>query len=416
MTSFAILAFPYMLSQFYRAFLAIIAGDLNRDLGLGPADLGLMSAIWFAAFALGQFPVGYALDRFGPRRTISVFMIAAVAGAAWLPAARGLVDAAIAMGLIGLGCAPLLMGSLYVFARSYPIHRFAALSSLIVGIGASGDLIGSAPLAITVEALGWRTTLVIMALVTAASGLVVALFLPAPPRLPEDDAPRAGSIWTGLVEVAAMRALWPILPVVFVSYAVVIATRSLWIAPFLEEVHGFERLARGNAAMLMSLMMVLGAVSYGPLERLIGDPKRTAISGCVLTGLAFLVLGLVGGTTIAVACLAAIGLFGMNYAIIMTHTRQFFPARLLGRGVTFINFVFMAGAGLIQAASGAFVHAAEAAGSEPATIFARLFTGFGLALLLASGIYATAPAGPRAGVRPDIDRTSGAGTAVEGRR
>lgn len=396
MTAFLVLAFAYTLSQFYRAFLAIVAGDLGRDLGLSPADLGLVSAVWFATFAASQFPVGYALDRFGPRRTISGFMIAAVAGAAWMPMARGLGDACAAMGLIGLGCSPLLMGSLYVFARSYPLDRFAMLSSLMVGIGACGDLIGSAPLALAAEAFGWRATLVFMAAVTASSGVLIAVLLRDPPRAPGARNEGLGAIWTGLTEIVRMRALWPVLPLVFVSYAVLIATRSLWIAPFLEEVHGFGRLARGNAAMILSATMVGGALGYGPIERLVGDPKRTALCGCAATGIAFLALGFLGSASasLAVALLAVIGLLGMNYAILMAHGRRFFPPRLLGRGVTFLNFIFMGGAGAIQAASGALVRSGEAAGVDPAAMFGRLFSGFGLVLLAATAVYALAPAAP----------------------
>lgn len=395
MTSFLILLFAYVLSQFYRAFLAIVAGDLNRDLGLGAADLGLLSAAWFAAFALGQFPVGWALDRFGPRRTVAGFMVAAVAGAACLAAAQGFASAAAAMALIGLGCAPVLMGSLYLFGRTYPAERFAMLSSFIIGFGAAGNLIGATPLALATQAFGWRATMLAIAAITALSVVLVAAFLRDPPRLEKRG--RAGSVWSGLAEVAAMRPLWPILPITFVSYAVVIAARSLWIAPFLGEVHGFDALARGNAAFLMALAMAIGALAYGPLERLVGDPKRTALWGSFLTSMGFIALGLAGhaSAALAVVLLAAIGAAGLSYGILMAHACRFFPARLLGRGSTFMNFAFIGGAGVIQALSGIFVQRAQEAGLSPAALFGRLHLAFGIALLIATAVYCFAPAGPR---------------------
>ena len=51
MPAFLALLFAYVLSQFYRAFLAVVASDLSHDLGLGPAELGMVSAVWFVAFA-----------------------------------------------------------------------------------------------------------------------------------------------------------------------------------------------------------------------------------------------------------------------------------------------------------------------------------------------------------------------------
>ena len=81
MTTFLVLLAAYTLSQFFRSFLAIVAAELAREIGLSAADLGAVSAIWFATFAFAQFPVGYCLDRYGPRRTLAGFMLLAVAGA-----------------------------------------------------------------------------------------------------------------------------------------------------------------------------------------------------------------------------------------------------------------------------------------------------------------------------------------------
>ena len=62
------------------------------------ADLGNISACWFAVFALAQFPVGAALDRIGPRRTVPLLMLAAVAGTLLFARAASTLDCLVAMG------------------------------------------------------------------------------------------------------------------------------------------------------------------------------------------------------------------------------------------------------------------------------------------------------------------------------
>ena len=52
MTTFLVLLTGYILSQFYRSFLAVIAPELSAELQLSATDLGYISAAWFAAFAL----------------------------------------------------------------------------------------------------------------------------------------------------------------------------------------------------------------------------------------------------------------------------------------------------------------------------------------------------------------------------
>ena len=95
----------YMLSQFYRSFLAIVAPNLTQELGLGPAELGALSGVWFGTFAFAQFPIGWALDSFGPRRTLAGAMLAAVTGAFLFAAAEGFVTMLVSMALIGIGAA-----------------------------------------------------------------------------------------------------------------------------------------------------------------------------------------------------------------------------------------------------------------------------------------------------------------------
>ncbi|WP_407519359.1 MFS transporter [Methylobacterium oryzisoli] len=399
MTAFLLLLLAYTISQFDRGFLAMVAPDLGRDLGLSASDLALLSAAWFLAFAVGQVPSGLWLDRFGPRRTVAGLLMLAAFGTALLCAAQGFAAGLFAMALIGFGCAPALMGSLYLFGRLYPPERFAMLSSLMIGLGTAGDLLGSTPLALATEAFGWRPILAGLAAVTALSALLILWLIRDPPRLPEPD---RTSFLRGYLTVAMMRPLWPLFPVVFVSYAVVIATRSLWVGSYLGSVHGFDALARGHGALAMSAAMALGGIAYGPLERLVRDPKTTALAGCLVTALAFVALGLLGAASapLAVALLALIGGAGLSYAILMAHARRFLPAHLLGRGVSFMNILFMGGASAAQGLSAAFV--LNAGALDPVSLYGRLFLAFGLVLLAASAVYARAPRAPvLAALTPD---------------
>ena len=74
------LALGYSISYFFRNANAIIEGDLVRELGLGPADLGLLTSVYFISFAAFQLPLGVLLDRYGPRRTEAVLLLFAAVG------------------------------------------------------------------------------------------------------------------------------------------------------------------------------------------------------------------------------------------------------------------------------------------------------------------------------------------------
>ena len=86
---FAALLVAYVFSQFYRAFLAVLAPVLAADIGATPADLAFASGVWFAVFAAMQIPVGHALDTLGPRRTCGWLLVLAALGAAVFATAPG---------------------------------------------------------------------------------------------------------------------------------------------------------------------------------------------------------------------------------------------------------------------------------------------------------------------------------------
>lgn len=394
MASFLVLLLAYTLSQFYRSFLAVVSADLTRDLSLDPAELGSLSATWFAAFAFAQFPVGYALDRYGPRATISLGMIAAVAGAVLLARANGYGTGVAAMALIGIGCSPIYMGSLYIVARERP-EQFALLSAAILGIGSVGNLLGATPLVLAAEYFGWRGSFLAIAAMTAISAGAIWLVVRDPPRLETTD--RDDSLVGGLVEILHVKTLWLLFPLAFTSYAVAIATRAVWVAPFLTSSYGLAPEPLGNVVLAFAIAMSVGALATGAIAGWIGV-KTISLVGNLIVVLTFLALGFGVATSVASAAVAfvVLGLAGVTYAVLMEHARQFMPGHLIGRGITFINFAFIGGAGLVQWVSGHAVKRMLDSGTAPALAYQHLFVGFAVIVALPLAIYALAPVRPTA--------------------
>ncbi|MEH6721388.1 MAG: MFS transporter [Aurantimonas endophytica] len=381
MSAIVVLAVTYVLSQFFRSFLAVLAPVLTTDLGVGEAALATASGVWFIAFALMQFPVGWSLDRYGPRRTTSLLLLAAVAGALLFALAEGPATIIAAMALIGIGCSAVLMAAFYLLARQFPPQRFAMFASWIVASGLSGGVLGSAPLALATEAFGWRVVMAGLAGVTLVAALAVAALVRDPPAA---SAPQgSGSLFTLL----KMRQLWPLMAIAFVAYAPAANLRGLWAGPFLADVHGYDIEAIGRATLVMAIALILGTITYGPLDVLFNTRKRVPFVGVTVTGLCLALLAATSGgsATIAIVLMTAVTFFGAGYALIMAHARAMVPAHLIGRGVTLMNFFSIGGAGVIQFLSGT-VFATAAGRTSPESAYAVLF-GF-YALLLAAGLTA----------------------------
>src|SRR6185436_9463374 len=75
------LAAIYLVSQFLRNSVGVIAPDLAAEIGLNAGEIGLLSSAFFFSFAAAQIPLGMAIDRYGPKRCMLVCAAAAFAGA-----------------------------------------------------------------------------------------------------------------------------------------------------------------------------------------------------------------------------------------------------------------------------------------------------------------------------------------------
>jgi sugar phosphate permease len=385
---FLIFLLAYVLSQFYRSFLAVIAPELGQEFSLDATGLSTASMAWFLAFALSQFAVGAALDKAGPRRTMPAFMSVAVAGAIVFASATGFAGIVAAMVLIGIGSAAIYMGAVYTFARTVPAHRFAQACSWLLGLGSLGNLLSATPLAYAAETLGWRTTFLAIAALTALSGLLILAVIrdPAPPAATTGPAP---GFWRALGTIVGIRALWPMVPLLLISYAVLLAERGLWVGPYFAQVHGLGPTERGNAILAMAAAMAVGALLYGPADRVFGTRKWVVATGTAVTAGLLAALGLLPGATLttSVVLITLIGATGMTYAVLLAHVRNFLPDNLIGRGITLVNFLFFAGAAALQPLSGWAVDGMRAAGAAPPEVFAALHFGFAGLLTAALLVY-----------------------------
>ncbi|MCX8954728.1 MFS transporter [Ruegeria sp. NA] len=376
-----VLCLGYVLSQFFRAFLAVLSLDLERDISAMPEDLAFASGLWFIVFAVMQIPVGWALDRIGPRLTsAALLLVGGAGGAAVFAAATTPLHISIAMGLIGVGCSPVLMASYYIFAREYPPARFATLAAVMLGAGSVGNLVASYPTALAVEWMGWRATMVGLATVSAAIALGLWLTVHDPAKV---ETEHKGS----LLDLLKEPALWLTLPLMLVAYAPAAALRGLWAGPYLNDVFGLSATQIGTATLIMGAAMIAGTFVYGPLDRVFGTRKWVVFAGNALgaAALGLLCLWIEEATWLSVLLMAVIGFTGASFPVIMAHGRAFVPPHLVGRGVTLLNLFGIGGVGIAQFVTGR-IHAATVQDGSTAP-YTAIFGFFAVTLAIGCVIY-----------------------------
>jgi predicted MFS family arabinose efflux permease len=265
------------------------------------------------------------------------------------------------------------MASYFYFARSFSPALFGTLAAAIIGVGSLGNLLGAAPLGAAVESFGWRNTLWALTAITLVVAAGILLFVRDPAPVERAEGQSKGSV----LDILRLPGLWLLLPLTMANYTAAAGIRGLWAGPFLTDVHGADAGLIGKVTLVMGVAMVIGNFLYGPADRLLGSHRRVVLWGNTALALSLAALWLMPGASLLIVTviLAAIGLFGASFPVIMAHGRGFFPPHLIGRGVTFLNMFSILGVALAQFASRPVFEAASAT-HAPAEAYGLLFLFF----------------------------------------
>ena len=384
---FVLFVAAHFLSTFFRSANAVIAQDLSRDLTLTAAQLGLMTSLFYASFALAQLPLGAGLDRYGPRWVTPGLMLATAAGCLIFASAQSFATAALGRALIGVGMAGVLMGAIKVYGQWFPANRVATVAGFMVGLSSSGALFAATPLAWLNQVFGWRAIFLAGAPVVVLSAAAIALWVRnTPPGVAWHAASEPG---TGFGQLFRDTRFWRIGLVTFFLLGTMQAVQGLWAGPYLFDAIGLSKLAAGNLLLALSIGVVVGYFASGWLSDRFGTLRVTTIVVAVFF-LSQLALALLG-TRLALPLLGLVfflfGFAGAFNVVLLAQVRPLFPPHMSGRAITAVNMLGFAGTALLQWWMGLIISAfaPDAQGHYPAVAYtaAFLFTALGTGLALA---------------------------------
>ena len=168
----------YFLSYLYRTVNAVIAPNLVQDIGLDPANLGLLTSSYFLTFAAFQLPLGILLDRYGPRRVEAGLLLFAATGAFIFAQAESLMGLMLGRALIGFGVSACLMAAFKAFTIWLPPERLPLANGIQMVSGGIGALAATTPVELTLQFTDWRGVFLILSGLTVTSAIFLFLVVP----------------------------------------------------------------------------------------------------------------------------------------------------------------------------------------------------------------------------------------------
>lgn len=355
LTVFLPFAGGYYMSYLYRVVGAVIADRLQRDIGLGAADLGVLTSAYFISFAAFQLPLGLLLDRYGARRVHGLLLLFAALGALVFALGTNLWQLWLGRALIGLGVAGGLMAALKAITQWFPERRWPVVNGVFLAMGGLGAMSATAPVEALLAITSWRGVFVGLAAATAVVALAVLVVVPEKPRRGPPQ-PLRGQI-AGLRAIFADRFFWRLAPAAFLTMATSLAIQGLWAGPWLRDVAGLDQAAVADALFGMTAAMTLGFVFWGTLaDRLdrLGVPLTATFGGGVALFLVVL-LAITFQVSTTLWPWLAFGLISNVAALAYTMLARHVPLVYAGRTNTALNLLVFLGAFAVQAAIGAIL-------------------------------------------------------------
>jgi sugar phosphate permease len=254
----------------YEYFLRITPGVMTTELmnayHLKGGEFGNLSAFYYHAYVPMQIAVGLMMDRYGPRRLLTLACVLCAIGTYLFAGPFGFGFAEFGRFIVGFGSAFAFVGALKLATIWLPPNRFALVSGIIMCLGMTGAMIGDVLLREMIDAIGWQTTIYVSAVV----GLVLAVILWLVVRDSSPDHPDHHShvidfktVLKGLMMALKNPQVWLVGSVGFLLYLSLSAFAELWGIPYLEQAQGLTRTHAAYANAMIFLGWAVGSPAWG---------------------------------------------------------------------------------------------------------------------------------------------------------
>ena len=264
----------YCYEYYLRVAPSVMKLQLVEAFSLSETAYGHLFACFYYAYTPLQIPVGMMMDRFGPRRILTVACILCALGTYLFAATTQAFIAQFSRFIIGFGSAFAYVGVLKISNIWLPKKYFALMAGICTTLGMFfGGIGGQVSMTYLEENIGWQQTLYY----SAYAGLLLTLllwFVLRDGKNPEDEEAfhhpiptrKAHLKFVGLKGMLLSPQMWICGLIGCFTYLPISGFAEAWAADFLK-VAGLT----SHLAALGSSMLFLGFAVGGPIWGLISD-------------------------------------------------------------------------------------------------------------------------------------------------
>ena len=349
-TVFFVFAFGYFLSCLLRAITATLSPVFTLEFDLMAADLGLLAGGYFLGFASMQIPLGYLLDKLGPKKIVSSFLLIAFIGTVSFALAQSFSGLLISRILIGVGSSACLMAPLTGYRIWLKENQQQRANSWMFMMASLGFLSSTLPIQLLLPLLGWRWIFGGISALLLISIILMLAFIPKWNHQKERsfENPIKSDSFT---DVWKNKFFISVIPMGLFNYGGLMAIQTLWAGPWMIRVAGYTPLESATGLFSINITMLFSFFLWGYFLPKITDLGFNALKILTLgLPISFLVMFtiIVLGSKAGALLITLFILTSIFLSVIQPAVGLSFQSHLAGKALTSFNLLIFLGAFIMQ--------------------------------------------------------------------
>ena len=350
-TVFLVFAFGYFLSCLLRAITATLSPVLTSEFNLLAADLGLLAGGYFFGFACMQIPLGYLLDKFGPKKIISIFLLIAFIGTTSFALSQTFSGLFISRILIGIGVSACLMAPLTGYRIWFAENLQQRANSWMLMIASLGFVSSTLPVQLLLPSFGWRWIFGGIAILILVSTFLMLIFIPNWNQKEIINSTKNLDQSGSLSDVWKSKFFISVIPMGLFNYGGLMAIQTLWAGPWMIRVAGYTPIESATGLFWINITMLLSFFVWGYFLPKINDQGFSALKilkfGLPVSFIVMLII-IILGSKAGAAYLTLFILSSIFLSVTQPAVGLSFPSYLAGKALTSFNLLIFSGTFIMQ--------------------------------------------------------------------
>ncbi len=327
-------AYQYIIRVMPNIMMTDIMDQFDIDAGI----FGQFSGVYYIGYSLMHLPLGIMLDRFGPRRIMTICILLTVIGMAPMIYCDHWIMSIIGRLLIGIGSSAAIVGTFKIIRLTFEEKLFSRMLSFSVTIGLLGAIYGGGPIKVIYDAVGYEAIIELSMLFGLLLAFLTCFLVPEISELPMKHMTISSEIKIVLTNPK----------VIFLAICAGLMVGPLegfadvWGSAFLKQVYGFD----SNISSSMPSIIFVGMCFGAPVLNFIAEKTANYMGVIITSGIIMMLsfIALIFGDldqTIISILFVLIGICSAYQILALYKASTYAPNNMGGLTTAIVNMIIM---------------------------------------------------------------------------